>query len=636
MQAAGKITILTAFTGVLVFIVAFLFDAGTQQLGRFVSATSTATTTLTVLNTPPTFAVNAYELTDSSTSTPINSGSVMQWRAVATDSNGAPYFLLICDTNASPTATLSTTTLGTAKPVCGGGATRWGVSSAAASGAAATVSTTTSESGQFAGGSYSGEKHNWYAWVCDDDPVNARCNTVPVQGPTSTSASSSPWHINKRPVINSFTSNQPVNPGATLTFSSNSSDPDTIGGEDNIYLVVCQTNGGFNTSTRTCTSNHLATTTGSVTANATAAYTLASIVRDDTYASYGYLVDQHGHVATSTPAAGPSAFLHNFVVNNVAPTLLSGDINLNGGNDITLSVPGDETTGYTLTFAVRDANSCLNASSGNEIADYDVVVYRSGVGTTSCNWNSNTYDPNKCYTNAVATTTWNLSCTQVGGSCTGATDPDVQYSCTFPLWFVADPTDAGIDTPAALQPQYWLAAARGIDDDGATSTLVATSQNTVDLISFTALDLLTASIPYNDGAGNGLEPGDDTGAFNATTTVNSVGNTGLDQRVEGESMCGTFAIGNECNPSSTSTIPESQQQFSSSTFSYGAGVTLSSSTVKEVELDVPKTTSTTTLQSGVTYWGIGVPLSISLAGAYTGQNTFYAKTAEEADWAWTP
>lgn len=155
MQTAGKITILTAFAGVAVFLFAFIFDAGTQQLSR-VSA-QTATTTLTVLNTPPTFQQQAYEVVESSTSTPTNSGDVIQWRAIGSDSNGAPYFLIVCSTSTAPTAdnAINIGSLGTAPPSCPAG-TQWGVSGAAASGVAATVSTTTSETGQFADGAYSG------------------------------------------------------------------------------------------------------------------------------------------------------------------------------------------------------------------------------------------------------------------------------------------------------------------------------------------------------------------------------------------------------------------------------------------------------------------------------------------------
>ncbi len=612
MQTAGKITILTALAGVMVFVVAFIFDAGTQKISE-VSA-QTATTTLTVLNTPPAFTLGAYEITESSTSSPTNSASAVQWRAIGTDTNNSPYFLLICSTNASPTANAGTG-IGTVAPSCGGGATRWGVSAGTASGVAATVSTTTTEVAPFA------EANNWFAWVCDDVAVNPRCNTIPVQGLNATN--SSPFHVNKRPVLTNFYNNGPVNPGGTLTFFSTSTDPDTVGGEDNIKLVVCQTN-TYNTTTNTCSSGFLASTTVGVTANATAVYALAAIVRDDTYGAYGFIVDQHGHEASANPIN------QNFLVNNVTPTTLGGDISLNGGSNLILTVPAGETTGKTLSFTLRDANSCVNTSGtpGSEFAGYRAVVYRSSIGTTTCNSTAGSFNPNNCYPSQALSSTWNLSCTASTTSCTGPTDDTMLYNCTFPLWFVADPTDAGPNTPAAYAASTWLAAVAGVDDDAAVGPLVNTS-SPVELISFTALDLITAQIPY--GA---LEPGNNSGTLNATTSIKSVGNTGLDQEVAGESMCGTFSVSNECRVSATSTVPENQQKFASTSRSYGSVLaqTLSSTTIKEVELDIQKTTSTSTPNRGTTYWGIAVPSSITLAGAYTGLNTFIAKTAEAFNW----
>ncbi len=617
MQTAGKITVLTALAGVLMFVVAFLFNAGTNQISR-VMATSTATTTLTVLNTPPAFTVNAYEVTESSTTTPTNSGTAIQWRAIAEDTNGAPYFLLICSTSASPTPMASGGPLGTAAPVCPGGSIQWGVSAGTASGVAATVSTTTLETGQFATGAYSGEKHLWYAWVCDDDPVNPRCNNIPTTGYSATN--SSPYHINKRPVLTAFNNNGPVNPGAVLTFQSSSTDPDTIGGEDDIYLVVCQTNGGIDPVTRLCAANGLASTSGSVTVNASANYTLASIVRDTTYGAYGYLVDQHGHTATANPIN------QNFTVNNVAPVVWGGDINLNGGSDLVLTVPGDETTGFTLDVTVTDANSCsTTVAVVPEISSITAAVFRSNNSTTTCDGSAGDYDANDCYTSGYPNS---ISCTRNAASCTGPLDDSQTFSCTFPLWFIADPSDNGVNTPAAFAATNWSAGVYATDDDGLSGSM-ATTTNPVELISFTALDLLSAAIPY--GA---LEPGDNSGSLSATTTVESVGNTGLDQMVSGESMCTTFSIGNECVASATSTVPENQQQFASTTRSYGSplATALSSSTNQEVELDVNKTTSTSSPNVGDTYWGIAVPISITLAGTYEGLNYFIARTAEAVDW----
>jgi LysM repeat protein len=99
-------------------------------------------------------------------------------------------------------------------------------------------------------------------------------------------------------------------------------------------------------------------------------------------------------------------------------------------------------------------------------------------------------------------------------------------------------------------------------------------------------------------------------------------------------MCNGFGVGNDCKPSATSTVPESEQKFSSTSLSYssGAALRLSSTTYKQVELNVEKTTSTSTPNTGVTYWGIAVPISITLAGSYKGLNTFTAVTAEASDW----
>jgi hypothetical protein len=61
-------------------------------------------------------------------------------------------------------------------------------------------------------------------------------------------------------------------------------------------------------------------------------------------------------------------------------------------------------------------------------------------------------------------------------------------------------------------------------------------------------------------------------------------------------------------------------------------VTLSSSTPNEVELDINKSISTSSPTYGDTYWGIAVPVTITLAGSYEGLNTFTAVTAEALDW----
>jgi hypothetical protein len=613
VKTAGKITVFTAFAGLLVFMVAFVFDIGKQEFNK-VSA-QTATTTLTVLNTPPSFTIDAYEFVESSTSTPTNSGDNIVWSALGNDSNGAPYFLLVCDTNASPTpaAAADSGSLGTAPPSCGGGE-QWGVSASVPSDSYATVTRATTEIAPF------GESNDWYAWVCDDDPFNPRCNSVPVQGYSATN--SSPFNVNKRPVFSDFANNGPVDPSGVLTFFSTSTDPDSVDDEDELFLVVCSTNSDYNTVTNTCDTNFLASTTlQNILSDASATYTLAAIVQDDTYPAYGYLVDVHGHEASANPIQA------NFEVNNVAPVVLGGDISLNGGLDMSLTEPAGETTGFTLDYTITDANSCENAAAGAEILAANVAVFRSGVGTSTCDTTATNYDPNNCYPSGIGPATWNLSCSATT-TCSGATQDSMDYTCTFPLWFVADPTDNVGTTPVILSAQNWTAAVSGSDDDFATGTL-ATTSSAVELISFSALEILANDIAYG-----GVEPGDDTGTLLASSTLQNVGNTGLDQQSQGEAMCGTYSVSTPCPNSASSTIPDNQQKFSSTTLSYASplAITLSSTTPQEVELDVLKTTSTSTPQEGDTYWGIAVPVSITLAGNYTGLNTFFAKVAEAEDW----
>lgn len=616
VRTAGKITVLTAVVGLFVFIAAFVLDVGQQELSK-VSA-QTATTTLTVLNTPPQFALNAYENPDSATSTPTNSGTVQTWQAVGVDSNDAPYFLLVCSTNASPTPQASGGTLGTAPPSCDAGAIQWGVSPAASSGDPAIVSTTTAEAGtgQFA------EVNTWYAWVCDDDPFNPRCNNIPVQGPTSTVASTSPFHVNNRPVLTSATNTGPVDPGEDIDFTTVSSDPDTVGGEDNIYVLVCSSNTNYSSSTNTCT-DELASSTIAVTDNASTTRTITIPTRDQTYSAFLYLFDEHNHEATNNPIAVP------FDVNNVAPFVLSGNIEIYGqggvGTDLTITVPGGETPSSTLNFTVQDNNSCLNAASSSEIVGYEFSIFRSGVGTTSCD-SAGEYNPNNCYPSSVSSTTvWTYSCTATT-TCASPLQDNIEYTCDFPLWFVADPTDAGPNTPAALAAQNWSAAVTGTDDDAATGVL-ATTSSPVEMISATYIGILDNAIAYAP-----TEPGFDTGGTNATSVAQNLGNTGLDQQVQGDDMCGTYTTLTPCSPNPTSTIPADQQEFATTTFTYGAGNNLSSTTAQEAELNVAKTTSTSTPNTGTTYWGIAVPIAITLAGNYTGLNTFTAVTAEPADW----
>ena len=542
LRTAGKITVYTTLLGLVVFAVVFIFNLGENHIKQ-AEAQNTATTTVTVVNTAPAWTASTTEQIESSVTNPTNVGDNVTWQAIGTDSNGERYYLLICSTNATPTANSN------AAPACGIGATQWAVSASTTSGTLATAATTTTVSAPF-----TGESFPWFGFICDGNSGTPRCNNVPTQGLNATN--SSPFEVNHRPTFTVFSDNSPANPGQVVTFMSTSSDSDTSGVADTVRLIVCAT-AGFNTATDTCTGTTLASTTVPVSANATATYTIVIPTQDTNYSAFGYVVDNHGFEATGG-AQGTDSTL---TVNNVAPTVNGSVISLvqPTTTDIVLTVEANQTTGFGLSFTTSDDNSCdaVGGGAGDEITGYALSLYRSGVGSTTCSVLAGSYNPNNCYPSGVPTSTWNISCTASTTSCSGSADTDMTWSCTFPLWYVADPTDAS--TPYTAQ--NWLAQVRATDDDAATGAL---SQSTVgvEVTSFLAFALNTLSIPY--GA---LEPGQQNDPLVATTTIAATGNVGLDTDVTGESMCTTYSSGNDCPTSASSTIPESEQRFATSTTS---------------------------------------------------------------------
>ncbi len=616
IHTAGKITILTSIVGVVVFAAMFFLNLGAEEFQQ-ARAQDVATTSVTVLNTPPQWTIDAEEEFGSSTTTPTNSGTQVSWVAVGTDSNAQPYFLLICSTSVAPITTNGSSTLGLGNvpPRCGAGAIQWAVSTGTVSGTEARAATTTLESFD--------EENDWYAWICDDDFINARCNAAFRQGSGTTS---SPFYVNHRPNFTAFTndSTSPTDklPGETVTFTATASDNDTVTDADTVQLFVCSTQ-SFNVTTRTCDAITLASSSLSA-SNPTATYTIAIPTRDRTYGAYGYIVDNHGHAADSLTQGSDSVL----TVGNASPYVNASDIILNDIDDLILSIPAGETPGFELTFQASDNNSCVNATSGLEVNDYEVSVFRTDIGTSSCNA-AGDYNPNNCYPSTVATSTWNISCTASSTSCGGPTDLSVLYECTFPLWYVADPTFGGA-TNTPFSATDWSAAVKPIDDNNAEGVLTR-GTITKELYSFLAFALDVVAIPY--GA---LEPGERTDPLVASTTMRATGNVGLDKLLSGESMCTTYTSAVTCPTSATSTIADRFQVFATSTISYASatssGYILSSTTPFRLDVNIPKSTATSTQASGYTYWGIEVPITITLAGAYTGENTIFGVVGDVAGW----
>lgn len=607
---AGKISILTAVVGVAVFFAFFFLNFGAQELPRVV-ADDSATTTLTVLNTPPQWDVFAEEAVGSSTTTPTNSTYQVRWQGTATDPSGQPYFLILCNTSNPPTASSAASygNLGSAPPSCSATSTMWARSASTTSGAQAIAATTTTEA--------MAESNSWWAWVCDDDPVLPRCNAASSQG---TGTTSSPFNVNHRPVVSSFTNNSPTLPGVAVTFTSSSSDPDVVDAADTVKIFVCTTN-SFSTTTETCGATMLASSTF-VAQHATGSYTVTIPTQDQDYDAWGFIIDNHSHLAS--PQAGNS----QFTVANAAPSVVTSQVFINGGNDLVLTQHASQTTGFTLQFELSDNNTCENSVAGDELVDYQLALFRTTVGTSTCTPGS-TFNPTNCYPSEVGTNNWNLSCTASSTSCGVYPDTTQVFNCTFPLWYVADPTSGGATNTVHFATD-WSAAIIGVDDDGATSSY-SVGDFPRELNSFLGYALDTLSIPYGQ-----LEPGQQTDPLVASTTFRATGNVGLDQNLSGESMCNTYTSAVNCPDSATSTISEEEQVFATSSETYANavsyGFTLSSTTVKELEINVPKSTATATQASSTTYWGIAVPSSITFSGVYTGENTFMGVVGEPSEW----
>lgn len=605
INTAGKITVVTALLGVVVFAVAFLLNLGAKELTQ-VDAQGIATTSVTVLNTPPQWSVDAQEETESSTTTPTNSGDEVAWVAVATDSNSEDYYLLICSDATAPSTTPS------GAPNCNS-PIQWAVSTATVSGAQARAATTTTES--FV------ESNAWFAWICDGIAVNPRCNATVKQG---TGTTSTPFNVNHRPTFTLYSDNSPADPGDIVTFFATTSDTDIVDDPDTMQLIVC-VDAQYSTSTNSCILGTIATSTFSG-SPLTATYTIPNPQPDTNYGAFGFVIDEHGHEAVGGQQGVDSVM----TVSNVAPTVLSGQITLNGTSSIQLTQEAAETTGFTLQFVASDNNSCRTSVDAFEIVDYQVSIYRSGIGSTTCDGTGANYNPNNCYDTGVSTTTWNMACTASSTSCaSGGADPTIVYDCTFPLWYVADPTD-GSATSTQFDGEDWRAAVSAIDNNSSSSALTE-GTSPKELLSFLMFSLDTLAIPYGP-----LEPGQQTDPLVATTTLRATGNVGMDERLSGESMCTTYTSSVTCPTSATSTIADQYQVFATSSVTYASatssGNILSSTTQSELEINIAKSTATNTQATGMTFWGIHVPISITLAGSYTGENTIWGIVGESSDW----
>lgn len=259
-----------------------------------------------------------------------------------------------------------------------------------------------------------------------------------------------------------------------------------------------------------------------------------------------------------------------------APTV--GDVSLNGNSNISLLE--NTTKAVNVTATVTDTQGC------STISTVTAKTYRSGV-TPAC-----TADDNNCYS---------VSCSQDGGSCTGAGDNDATYTCAINIYYFAQPTDSG----SPWSDNIWQAGVQATDSESLSGNGTNSSQN-VEMNTLRALDA-TSSISYGN-----LAPNNSTGTLNKEVTVTNTGNAGIDIELSGENMTRTGG----------GSIDVGQQEYTIlSGTNYGAGQDLSG-TAAHLEVDLSKPTSQTAV-TDIIYWGILIPLN-ALAGDYNGTNTIGA------------
>ncbi len=247
---------------------------------------------------------------------------------------------------------------------------------------------------------------------------------------------------------------------------------------------------------------------------------------------------------------------------------------LNGGNDIILT--GGATTTVTATGTVTDGNGY------GDLVGASSTIYRSGV-TDACS-----LDNNNCYIAGNSQCSF-LNCS--GNSC--------EVSCSVDIYYFAEPTDAG-----TYAGETWRATISVIDSGNAVATGSAPS---IDLLTLRYIDVDTG-IDY--GA---LEVNENTGSYNATTTIQNIGNVAIDLSVEGTDL----------TDGGSSVIPVAEQIFATSTFTYSSCIYCSilATTTTNIETDLDKPTSTSTAITDQVFWGIEVPFGVA-GVAHSGVNTF--------------
>lgn len=266
-------------------------------------------------------------------------------------------------------------------------------------------------------------------------------------------------------------------------------------------------------------------------------------------------------------------------VGTAAPTVSS--VTVNGGSSITLIA--NATTSVSVNAAITDSNGCGEINSGTTT----VLLYRSGVGSSTCSTTANNLN---CY----IATAFTATSTCAAGSQNTTT--------TFGVYYFAQSTDASSSFPSG---QGWMATVVFRTPDNTTGTADSASSTLNSLI---AINVTTSTINYGTITANA-----NTGSTDQQTVVANAGNTSSSLQLAAQS---TLVSG-------SNSISTSSQAFSTSTFTYaGTSTALTGSNVTVQGFLLTSPTSTTNISSTI-FWGLAVP-NATPTGTYTGTNAFTA------------
>jgi len=473
---------------------------------------------------------------DSSSTTPTNVGSNVAFSATATDAQSDNYYLAICKTN-------SITAVNSGAPTCGGG--NWCISGSAASGSQASCN--------YAAASGDSESNDWYAFVCDHN-AGSLCSTA-AQGSGTTG---SPFAVNHEPSFSAISGlPSPLDPGSQITFSATSSDADA---SSTVTLYVCKNNTGWTGSS--CGTDNEWCHSSAVASDPSCDYTIQATDGAGSKNYYAYIVDDHGFASSSNPRSS------TFTINNILPTASS------------VSIDSGVASVVLLEGITKDVSCTATISDSNGYADITTVVakfYRSGVGAGASDDNSNHYT---------------LSGSK-GTYCSGSGSSGT-CTFTFPIYFYAEPTDAG----STYEAENWVCQVTPTDNVGAGTAATSTIEiNTLKAFS------VSATIEYGTVANGSNSTGDHTALVTNTGNVST----------------GFKVSGNNLTCSVMSYVPVGNQQYGLSGFTYGSGTVLSG-TATDAGANLAKPTQSTPSVTQNTYWQVLVPGGTS--GVCSGTTSF--------------